>query len=135
MNKYKINVIALIKKDNVFILGKKKKQENHPLSGLWHIPGGKVCEDENEEDALKREMKEEIGVEIKVDKFLGERIDENNRLKFKWYLCSLPSNNVTAGGDLTEIKYVSAKNLIKESSVNEGRYWPREVHEYISSLL
>ncbi len=38
---------------------------------LW-IPGGKLIELESDEQCLRRELKEEIGVEIKNLKFIGE---------------------------------------------------------------
>ena len=49
----------------------KKASGKHFLSGKWHIPGGKVKTGESDEQALKREMMEELGVEVEV----GEMLD------------------------------------------------------------
>lgn len=56
---------AFIKVDNKFILLKEDKMD------FWRVPGGRLEYGEKIEDTLKREMKEELGIEIKINKFLG----------------------------------------------------------------
>jgi len=53
-------VNALIKKDNKILLVKRVESDNE--GGLWSIPGGTVEESEALEDALSREIFEELGI-------------------------------------------------------------------------
>ena len=42
--------------------------------GLWEFPGGKIEKDETREEAIIREIKEELTIDIKVDKYLAEKV-------------------------------------------------------------
>lgn len=37
---------------------------NTPYGGYWELPGGKVHNDEDHQDAVQRELKEELGINI-----------------------------------------------------------------------
>ena len=51
---------ALIDRDGRVLLT--QRQEGKPYAGLWEFPGGKLDEGETPEDALVRELEEELGV-------------------------------------------------------------------------
>ena len=57
-------VAAIIRKDNRILIT--RRFNNVHLPGLWEFPGGKVEAEESLESALKREIREELGVEIAV---------------------------------------------------------------------
>ena len=65
---------VVITKDDKILLGHRhyKKDEWKEIS-VWTIPGGRCNDGENVEEALRREVFEEIGVEnLNIEKFLGE---------------------------------------------------------------
>ena len=54
---------AMIIEQGKILVTQRKKDSSHGL--LWEFPGGKVKEGEEPRDALRRELKEELDVEVK----------------------------------------------------------------------
>lgn len=61
-------VCGLLPKGNQFLLLQRGPQQSHPLQ--WEFPGGKIETGESPQEALCREWKEELGVEITVGEAL-----------------------------------------------------------------
>jgi A/G-specific adenine glycosylase len=57
-------VAAAIEKKGRYLLG--KRPAKGMLGGLWEFPGGKVEAGESHEQALMREIREELGIEIAI---------------------------------------------------------------------
>ena len=55
--------VALVDADNRVLIA--QRPEGKQLAGLWEFPGGKIEPDERPEDALIRELREELGIEVK----------------------------------------------------------------------
>lgn len=53
---------ALVDEDGRVLLA--KRPEGRDLAGLWEFPGGKVEPGERPEDALIRELAEELGIDV-----------------------------------------------------------------------
>ena len=69
MNKNRIKVVGgIIINKNKILVAQRSIQKEHPLK--WEFPGGKIVVNENPIDALKREIKEELSVDVKKYKFL-----------------------------------------------------------------
>ena len=54
--------VALIDADGRVLMA--RRPEGKTLSGLWEFPGGKVEQGERPEEALIRELKEELGINV-----------------------------------------------------------------------
>ncbi len=57
-------VAGFLKKDQKILVG--QRPENHSLAGLWEFPGGKIEIGETPEQALHRELNEELGIEAQI---------------------------------------------------------------------
>jgi 8-oxo-dGTP diphosphatase len=53
---------ALVDNDNRVLIA--KRPAGKPMAGLWEFPGGKVGTGETPEMALRRELKEELGIDV-----------------------------------------------------------------------
>ena len=86
----------------------------HKWSGLWGVPGGKIDYGEDTLSALKREMQEEVGLEIfePVYAFYSDIIEDTNFYKPAHFL-SLEfvaysnSDVVTTNEEIAEFAWVS----------------------------
>ena len=68
-------VAAIIRNDEGKILIAQRNL-NKSQGGLWEFPGGKIESGETKEEAIVREIKEELNMNIKVDSFFDEKIYE-----------------------------------------------------------
>lgn len=69
-----INVVAAIIKNESGKILIAKRNLKKSQGGLWEFPGGKIEKDETREEAIIREIKEELTIDIKVDKYLDEKV-------------------------------------------------------------
>jgi 8-oxo-dGTP diphosphatase len=75
-----INVTcAIIVKDNRILVAQRSERMKLPLK--WEFPGGKLEENESEKDCIKREIKEEINIDIEILKKLSNSIYDYGTFK------------------------------------------------------
>lgn len=81
------------------------------LKGKWEFPGGKVEPGEDDETALRREIREELGVEIELEgPFGGELPVVGGPGVWQPYLCRL-SSGVPHPHDHDRLRWLSAEEL------------------------
>jgi len=68
-------VAAIIKNEEGKILITQRNLKKSQ-GGLWEFPGGKIEANETQEKAIIREIKEELDIEIEVEKYLAEKVFE-----------------------------------------------------------
>ena len=90
----KIEVVAAILHQNGRYLATQRGYGE--FEGMWEFPGGKIEPGEIQEDALKREIQEELGVEIIIEKQLctTEYDYPSFHLSMNCFLCSISSGKI-----------------------------------------
>ena len=63
-------VAAVIQHEDRFLVT--RRQDGVHLAGFWEFPGGKVADGESHDAALRRELQEELDVQIVVNDLLLE---------------------------------------------------------------
>lgn len=106
-------VAALVKKDNKYLIAKRSTGSDIVL-GKWEFPGGKVKDNESEEYAIEREIKEEFEMDIKAIRFLSNNIYEypGKTIDLRLYECKYISGEFHLH-DHSEYKFVKKEDIIK----------------------
>ena len=115
----------LLNENNEVCLLKINGYDDFGLRDYYETPGGGVDESETFEQALVRELDEEVGVNAEVIMFLGEVIDYYNLIYRKninrYYLCKISSHtsihHESLGDSLIEkIEYYHLEEAISKYS-------------------
>ena len=81
-------VAAIIKKNNQYLIAKRNRHKHFALK--WEFPGGKVEFNETFEEALSREIKEELNIKIKIHKKIGTENFKDNKINITlhYFICT-----------------------------------------------
>lgn len=108
-----INVTcAIILIDNKILVTQRSEKMKLPLK--WEFPGGKVEDNENEIECIKREIKEELNIEIEILKKISSSIYDYGT--FKINLIPFISNYVS--GEIILSEHKDYKLLDKSELLN-----------------
>ena len=101
-------VAAIIQNDGAFFACQRGYGE---FEGMWEFPGGKIEPGESLQEALKREIQEELGVSIVIDQFFctAEYEYTSFHLTMHCYLCHIEV------GEMMLHEHKSAKWLTTQS--------------------
>lgn len=67
-----IVICGIIYRDDKILIAKRKSGKL--MEGKWEFPGGKIDDYETEQVALRRELYEELGMKVNIQKRVGEHI-------------------------------------------------------------
>ncbi|MDD5206972.1 MAG: 8-oxo-dGTP diphosphatase MutT [Desulfobacterales bacterium] len=110
-NKPHLEVAAGLIQRRGKILITKRPVGSH-LAGYWEFPGGKKEEGETLPECLEREIREELGVDVRVERFLCrvEHEYERKSISLHLYKCSAPDEEPVPIG-CESLAWVEPKEL------------------------
>ena len=102
------------------------KRAHEPRKGEWSLPGGLLELGESLQDAARREIKEETGLDIEVGPVIEtfDRVhrDDHGKVRYHFvivdFVCSSMDGDAVPGSDADGVAWVSADD-IDEYHVND----------------
>ena len=131
MKNEKIKVVAgIILQNDKLLICQRSNLKDHPLK--WEFPGGKVKKDETNEEALIREINEELSILItNYNELMNHNFyykDLSKTVSIKFYLIQNFSGKILKSVH-SQLKWIEIKD-IHEYDFLEGDY---KIIDYISS--
>jgi len=110
------SVAACVYKGDRVLLIKRARQ---PSQGLWSVPGGAIELGETIRDAVMRELREECGIEIELDRVINAvdliLPDEKGRIWFHYIVTYLIARYISGeacpGSDALEVLWATCQEL------------------------
>jgi len=111
-----------------------RRWEDHQ-GGLWEFPGGKRMAHETFEDCLRRELMEELGVEVEVGELLGtvRHAYPERQVLLKFFRCGLKAGQPLPLGchavawicadDLRQYSFPAADAVLLEQLRTTPAWW------------
>lgn len=136
IGRFHAGIAALIwsPKTKQYLLLRRSEQKDY-AAGAWECVTGRVDQGEGFEDALRREVGEELGVRVQVEHILGTTHfhrgtpTPENELVGVIYLCSLADpTSIRIGPEHSECRWVSAGQALDLlSACDPSTQWVRRL--------
>ena len=105
-------VAAVIKRNNYYFIAQRNR--NKHFAYHFEFPGGKVDNQERFENALKREIKEELAINIKILHFIASKKHKDDKIDVNvhYFLCESLDENIILS-EHEDMKWVQKNDLTK----------------------
>ena len=128
-NNRRVAVDALILKNSSILLIQRSVE---PFKGMWALPGGGIDFDQTAEDAIGKEVEEEVGLRVKSIKFLQIYTDPKRDPKQVITLSYLveAEGEPKAGSDASSYKFFPLDSLPPQMAFDHKQI----IRDYLSTI-
>ena len=122
--KRKIVLTGIIKCNNEYLIVQRSNTDDF-LPGIWEFPGGNIEENETILEALKRELKEEIGYELdtnneKIVHFYDEIKDSLHYIELDFLIkVNTEDINIKLSNEHDDYKWVTKKSNLLDDFIKD----------------
>jgi len=109
---------TILRNDKVLLV--KHSCDQKPDYGHWLLPAGRVEGDEGLEEALKRELKEELSLNIKTIRKLVEHVDPYTSDKLVNFLCTSSTLRIRKSSELAEARWFNLDEIQNMEKIHPG---------------
>ena len=144
--KFEVIVRAIIHdgEGNVLI-GRKDPKTPHPLQGRWHFIGGRLEYDEDPWDAVMREVREEVGIDVKPLRIIDaypeflewpkeSGVPSEYTLHIVFECLADRGQALRPADDVVEARWVKASELSKYLDEKESLLRSSKVRSFLSEV-
>jgi 8-oxo-dGTP diphosphatase len=106
-------VAAVIARNDRYLIT--QRRPSAVLPGLWEFPGGRVEEGETDAQALKREVRERVGVEVEVGACIGRRTHDYDgySVDLALYQTTMPESATPTAVRVADCRWVASAEFEK----------------------
>ena len=104
---------AIIRRGNTIFAARRNRDRS--AGGLWEVPGGKVEPGETPQEALIRELQEELSIDVSVGPLIGRSTSEvaGASIELSCYAAALQGEDPTSSTDHDAMAWVPLDDLDK----------------------
>jgi len=128
--KFGVAVKGIIRKDGKILVVKRADHDDHK-PGLWETVGGGIDEGEMPQDALKREIMEEVGINVSIkhpfNVFTFTKDNGESKIGIT-FLCDYINGEVALSDEHSEYKWIDPQEFSSMESIPSLH---NEIKDYI----
>ena len=110
MTAIKVSMGIILDSEGKILIAQRNLQKN--FGGMWEFPGGKQEADESPEQALIRELKEELSIEVEVLRSFPPYDYKDEKIKISFYpiQCKIVGGRII-NNEHEEVKFISIDDI------------------------
>ena len=118
----KVSAICIVERGDKLLL---VKRGNEPGYGLWSLPGGYVDRGEVVEAAAAREVWEETGLTVEIDRLVGLFSESGNPVMVAAFAATETGGHLTTGPETLDLGFFSLDDLPPLAFPRDEQIWAR----------